>query len=164
MSCHAVARSVPTLAIGGKTTTLPGVEFLEENEWRERAAAFAARTGPWLREQSSRAQKAEKHAVFDFLSTYYSFKPSQLRNWSPGINVRLRGAGAAEFLKRKFFARFGAEVGVCASALPPSRIDGLRWISHLLAITQNQRSVPSNAGHSRASRNTPAFTIVAEWR
>ena len=29
---------------------------------------------------------------------------------------------------------------------------------------QNQSSVPASTGHSRASRNTPAFTIVAECR
>ena len=30
--------------------------------------------------------------------------------------------------------------------------------------SQNQRSVPCSTGHSRASRKTPAFTIVAECR
>ncbi len=29
---------------------------------------------------------------------------------------------------------------------------------------QNHGSVPASTGHSRASRNTPAFTIVAECR
>ena len=29
---------------------------------------------------------------------------------------------------------------------------------------QNQASVPASTGHSRASRNTPAFTMVAECR
>ena len=29
---------------------------------------------------------------------------------------------------------------------------------------QNQASVPAMTGQSRTSRNTPAFTIVAEWR
>ena len=32
------------------------------------------------------------------------------------------------------------------------------------ATMPNHRSVPASTGHSRASRNTPAFTIVAEWR
>ena len=30
--------------------------------------------------------------------------------------------------------------------------------------SQNQSSVPESTGQSRASRNTPAFTMVAEWR
>ena len=32
------------------------------------------------------------------------------------------------------------------------------------ATIQNHSCVPDSAGHSRAIRNTPAFTIVAECR
>ena len=33
-----------------------------------------------------------KHPVHDFLFTYYSFRPAQLRRWSPGYGVVLADA------------------------------------------------------------------------
>jgi hypothetical protein len=35
-----------------------------------------------------------KHPVHDFLFTYYSFRPAQLRRWSPGYGVALAGGPA----------------------------------------------------------------------
>jgi hypothetical protein len=39
-----------------------------------------------------RARRGERHPVEDFLFTYYSYRPAQLRRWSPGIGVVLAGA------------------------------------------------------------------------
>lgn len=39
-----------------------------------------------------RAARGEKHPVWDFLFTYYSYKPSQLRRWHPGAGVELADA------------------------------------------------------------------------
>ena len=33
----------------------------------------------------ARRQRGVKHPVHDFLFTYYSFRPAQLRRWSPGF-------------------------------------------------------------------------------
>ena len=46
------------------------------------------------------------------------------------------------------------------AASPPSSSEA----SPAPATSANQRSVPCSTGQSRASRNTPAFTIVAECR
>jgi hypothetical protein len=40
----------------------------------------------------ARRQQGVKHPVHDFLFTYYSFRPAQLRRWSPGYGVGLAGA------------------------------------------------------------------------
>ena len=35
-----------------------------------------------------------KHPVHDFLFTYYSQRPAQLRRWHPGYGVALAGAAS----------------------------------------------------------------------
>jgi hypothetical protein len=42
------------------------------------------------------------HPIEDFLFTYYSIKPSELRRWSPGAGATLE-LGASEFADRKYF-------------------------------------------------------------
>ena len=40
----------------------------------------------------ARRAAGRRHPVFDFLFTYYSHSPTQLRRWHPGYGVRLEGA------------------------------------------------------------------------
>lgn len=56
-----------------------------EYEHRERADELTAA-------HRERAARGEKHPVWDFLFTYYSYKPSQLRRWHPGAGVELADA------------------------------------------------------------------------
>jgi hypothetical protein len=64
---------------------------LDEPVWRARAAAHEARVDALLGEHLDRRRVGVKHPVHDFLFTYYSFRPAQLRRWSPGYGVRLAG-------------------------------------------------------------------------
>ena len=64
---------------------------LDEATWRARAAAHEARVDDLVGEHLARRGSGEKHPVHDFLFTYYSFRPAQLRRWSPGYAVRLVG-------------------------------------------------------------------------
>jgi hypothetical protein len=61
--------------------------------WREREAAHHARVDALLDGHLARGRRAEKHPVEDFLFTYYSHRPAQLRRWHPGAGVVLAGAG-----------------------------------------------------------------------
>ncbi len=112
--------------------------FLEESEWRSRIEKHAARVDQWLLPRSDRASRGEKHPVFDFLFTYYPFRPSQLRAWSPGVGVRLGGSRATEFLRRKFFEQNSYGVEAHARRLSATRLEGIRWIANLLAITRSR--------------------------
>lgn len=58
---------------------------LREEAHRERADALTAA-------HRERATRAEKHPVWDFLFTYYSYKPAHLRRWHPGAGVELADA------------------------------------------------------------------------
>ena len=64
---------------------------LDATEWHARRAAHEARVDAWLAPHLARRQAGEKHPVEDFLFTYYSFRPAQLRRWHPGAGVTLEG-------------------------------------------------------------------------
>jgi hypothetical protein len=68
------------------------VVVLDEPVWRVRAAAHEARVDALVADHLARRQEGAKHPVHDFLFTYYSFRPAQLRRWSPGYGVALAGA------------------------------------------------------------------------
>src|SRR5690349_13197154 len=67
---------------------------LEEAVWRARATAHEARVDALVGDHLARRRRGVRHPVHDFLFTYYSFRPAQLRRWSPGFGVRLAGGPA----------------------------------------------------------------------
>ena len=56
--------------------------------WQARAAAHAARVDAFIEPHLARRAGGSKHPVHDFLFTYYSQRPAQLRRWHPGYGVR----------------------------------------------------------------------------
>jgi hypothetical protein len=73
-------------------------EVLDEETWRARAEAHAARVEPWIRPHLERRRSGRSHPVEDFCFTYYSYSPSRLRRWHPGAGVTLAGPGARRYL------------------------------------------------------------------
>jgi len=67
------------------------VEVLGEEEWRARATAHEARVDALVADHLARRQDGVAHPVHDFLFTYYSLRPAQLRRWHPGYGVVLAG-------------------------------------------------------------------------
>ena len=72
---------------------------LHRAEWILRRDAHADRIDRYLEPHLARREAQVKHPVFDFLFTYYSFRPSQLRRWHPGFGVRLLDAPEYDGLK-----------------------------------------------------------------
>jgi hypothetical protein len=64
---------------------------LDEEVWRARAAAHEARVDALVADHLERRRDGVAHPVHDFLFTYYSFRPTQLRRWHPGYGVTLAG-------------------------------------------------------------------------
>ena len=81
-------------------------DMMAEEVWRERATAHAARVDRYLAPHLQRRGARVKHPVFDFLFTYYSFRPAQLRRWHPGYGVTL--ADAPEYEDLRGYAAVGA--------------------------------------------------------
>ena len=92
-------------------------------EWRARRAAHEARADRLVAARRERAQKGERDPVEDFLFTYYPFRFSAVRRWTPGAGVAL--AEANELVVDRRFLR-GSD-GLVRVALPDaaqaSRLD-----------------------------------------
>jgi hypothetical protein len=78
------------------------VEVWRREEWLPRAEAHAARVDTFVAPHLARREARVKHPVHDFLFTYYSQRPAQLRRWHPGYGVRL--ADAPEYAGLKGYA------------------------------------------------------------
>jgi hypothetical protein len=72
---------------------------IAEPHWRGRERAHEARVRAWTDPHQLRVARGEKHPVYDFLFTYYAFRPAWLRRWHPGPDIALVGEGAREFLR-----------------------------------------------------------------
>src|ERR1044072_3976877 len=75
------------------------MEVLELADWRTRAEAHAARVDAFVEPHLARRDSHSKHPVEDFLFTYYSHRPAQLRRWHPGAGTALAGDAARERLE-----------------------------------------------------------------
>ena len=135
---------------------------LGEPEWRARRAAHERRVDDWLAPHLARRRTGAKHPVEDFLFTYYSHRPAQLRRWHPGAGVLLRGADPAG-LGRDYVAAAGGATLDTAAAL--ARGDAA-WVRELLARTAQR---PAHLGcfgmHEWAMvyRQTPDETRHNAW-
>lgn len=65
---------------------------LARADWTERADRHEARADALTAAHRERAVRGEKHPVWDFLFTYYGYKPALLRRWHPGAGVILEEA------------------------------------------------------------------------
>jgi hypothetical protein len=125
------------------TTTPPAdaPALLTEPEWRTRAVAHDTRVRAWTEPHIARVGRGEKHPVFDFLFSYYSFRPAWLRRWHPGPDMALTGESAREFLRWPEYHAITLVDGVTAVALAPlpaSRRTFVTWLRALLLATQTR--------------------------
>ncbi len=109
---------------------------LSEPAWRARAAGHEARVRAWTDPHQARAARGEKHPVFDFLFTYYAFRPAWLRRWHPGPDVALAGEGAREFLRWPEYRATADGAMVDCAALPARRREFVAWLRGMLAAMQ----------------------------
>ena len=75
------------------------MRVLSATEWRPLAEAHAGRVDELVRPHLARRADQVKHPVHDFLFTYYSQRPAQLRRWHPGHGVALEDADDHAVLK-----------------------------------------------------------------
>ncbi len=75
------------------------MKVLPAAEWRPRAEAHAARVDAFVEPHLARRAEKVSHPVHDFLFTYYSHRPAQLRRWHPGFGVGLEDASDHAGLK-----------------------------------------------------------------
>jgi hypothetical protein len=108
------------------------IQVLRQAQWQARRAAHQARVDLWLDPHLARRQRGEKHPVEDFLFTYYSHRPAQLRRWHPGAGVLIEGGEP----DRDHISVAG---GVIADpAQIERRRESITWIRDLLTATASR--------------------------
>ncbi|GAA1628129.1 3-methyladenine DNA glycosylase [Catellatospora bangladeshensis] len=107
-------------------------EVLDPAVWRARRQAHEQLVDGWLATHLARRRDGVKHPVHDFLFTYYSHRPAQLRRWHPGAGVLLiDGEPARDYV--------AADGGVLLDpTLLAKRAEAVRWIRDLLAATASR--------------------------
>jgi len=65
---------------------------LDRARWQQRELIHHDRADALTAAHRQRASRGEKHPVWDFLFTYYSYAPAQLRRWHPGAGIELQDA------------------------------------------------------------------------
>lgn len=110
---------------------------MAEPDWPERAATHRARVEEFTAAHRARARDGKSHPVWDFLFTYYSLRPRQLRIWHPGYGTVLSGPGAAAYLDRAGYIATPDGVTVGAPYLQ-TRLATVRFIAGLLKATASR--------------------------
>ena len=114
-----------------------GHRVLAESCWQDRAAAHRSRAEEFLEPHLARRRAGRSHPVFDFLFTYYSLRPRQLRVWHPGYGVALAGDPARRYLERTGYTRHADVVTVGRGHLQ-SRVGAVTFIADLLRATASR--------------------------
>ncbi|RBY82781.1 3-methyladenine DNA glycosylase [Blastococcus sp. TF02A-26] len=119
----------------------PAVPGVDATEWRARAAAHAVRADALTAAHRARRARGEKHAVEDFLFTFYDTRPALLRRWHPGAGVRLLpdgGTPAPQGGTRWYATDADGTVTLDADAFLADRGDTVRFVARLLAATASR--------------------------
>lgn len=117
---------------------------LDEKNWRAIAHRHREEVEQITRPMRARRACGEKHPVFDFLNTYYSFSLGRLEKWHPGPGILLENAPIDLFPERSYdHRRAGAILDL--GKLSPKGVERLRRIRQLLVLTQARP--PSFACH-----------------
>ncbi|WP_329108263.1 3-methyladenine DNA glycosylase [Micromonospora sp. NBC_01699] len=109
---------------------------LDAVSWRARRAGHERRVDDWLAPHLLRRQAGERHPVEDFLFTYYSHRPAQLRRWHPGAGVVLADAGPDDL--GRDYRSTSAGVTLDTEAVRARRADSVEWIRTLLSRTTDR--------------------------
>ncbi|MBL4574556.1 MAG: hypothetical protein JKY51_00460, partial [Opitutaceae bacterium] len=105
---------------------------LYQPEWIAREQQHILLIDEWVKPHQKRASIHEKHPVYDFLFDYYSFRPSLLRRWQPGIGIFLAGSQAEKFLARKGYLKTANGITLNPDLRTPKRLRTIQWIGDCL--------------------------------
>jgi hypothetical protein len=111
------------------------------SEWTARSQQHAARADRLTEAHRARAARGERHAVEDFLFTYYNTRPSLLRRWHPGADVGLepsRHGPAPHAAWRWYSTDHDGAVSLDSAAFLADRADTVHFIHRLLTATASR--------------------------
>ena len=133
---------------------------LKDNEWREQARVHSLYLLPVVESRRDRSARAQLHPVVDFLFTYYSFRPGQLMQWSPGHGVVLENA-QDQFSSCRYWISGDGTARLNLAAMSGRQRREVFWIHELLkAVTQRRANFGCYGLHEWAMvYRQPASTV-----
>ncbi|MCS7063317.1 MAG: hypothetical protein NZM04_04615 [Methylacidiphilales bacterium] len=106
-------------------------------EWSCERENARRRARQFLDPHLERRKRGSKHPIYDFLFEYYSFRPSHLLRWSPGLDVFLEKATSADLAPRwACIDESGAYLD--RKKMPRHRFESWQWILQLLMETEKR--------------------------
>jgi hypothetical protein len=112
------------------------MQALTASQWAALTRAHEERADAMTEGYRARKAAGEKHAVEDFLYTYYSARPSQLRRWHPGVGIGLQGP--APHASWRWYADRDGVVCLDRDAYMQDRGDTVRFVHALLSATASR--------------------------
>ncbi|GIH04501.1 hypothetical protein Rhe02_25680 [Rhizocola hellebori] len=112
--------------------------ILPRQEWTQRRRRHTERVDALVGDHLQRRRNGEKHPVADFLFTYYSYRPGQLRRWHPGPGVALAQADPAEF-GPEYTMDTAGNLTLDRQAVLAKRGQASSWIHDLLVATASRQ-------------------------
>lgn len=126
--------------------------LLTPEQWREREARHHQRVDALVAGHLRRRSHGQQHPVKDFLFTYYSHRPAQLRRWHPGMGTALQWTQSSPHPRRKwrYYGQYptaqhtsGSAMGLDVATFMAERGATVEFVAALLSAT-NAR--PPNLG------------------
>lgn len=109
---------------------------MARSEWEAAEAAHHACVDVATAAHLRRREDGRRHPVEDFLFTYYSQRPAQLRRWHPGPGVVLEGAGGLPRAGWRFYRADGGGVQLDLPGFAESRGETVQFVADLLGATR----------------------------
>jgi len=114
---------------------------MPSREWSERSTHHAARANRLTERHRARTARGERHAIEDFLFTYYNTRPSLLRRWHPGAGLALEPSSdgpAPHASWRWYTTEDDGTVSLDVTAFLADRADTVQFIHRLLTATASR--------------------------
>lgn len=109
---------------------------MARSEWEAAESAHHARVDVATAAHLRRREDGRRHPVEDFLFTYYSQRPAQLRRWHPGPGVVLEGATGLPRAGWRFYRADGGGVQLDLTGFAESRGETVQFVADLLGATR----------------------------
>lgn len=109
---------------------------LPRDTWTALERAHHERADMLTADHRARSLRHEKHPVWDFLFTYYSYKPTVMRKWHPGVGVALAdGANTSRAEMRWYVTDADGTTRLDTAAFAELRGGGVQHVVSLLRAT-----------------------------
>jgi hypothetical protein len=107
------------------------------SKWQESAILHRKEVQEITVPMRARKSRGEKHPVYDFLHTYYSFPLGRLERWHPGVGIPLEVDQNID-LPEKCYQRSNGVAWIDPEKLTPKGRERIQWTYRLLSMTQSR--------------------------